>query len=213
MRAAPRGVTAEEIRGQLHEQGFGLLPFAQAEQLKLYLDLLLKWRQKISLTSIHNEEEIVSRHFGESLVCADHLPGGAGSLLDFGSGAGFPGVPCAIRSPSVQVTLAEADARKSAFLREVQRTLDLRLSIYTGRVEAMPKSSNFDCVTLRAVEQMQKSCLSAVERLRMRGSLIVLTTARGLGRLQEELSGLTWEEPIPIPGSLQRILVRGRRIG
>src|SRR5271169_2870056 len=92
------------------------LPQAPASilpQLSTYLDLLLKWNARTNLTAIRDPEEIVRRHFGESLFAARHLDpsspdSNATTLLDFGSGAGFPGLPIALLRCDIQVTLAES---------------------------------------------------------------------------------------------------------
>src|ERR1700723_3277713 len=75
-------------------------------QLSTYLGLLLKWNARTNLTAIRDPEEIVRRHFGESLFAARHLPPSA-TLLDLGSGAGFPGLPIQLLRPEIAVTLAE----------------------------------------------------------------------------------------------------------
>src|SRR5437762_12857626 len=110
-------------------------PATLLPQLSSYLDLLLKWNARTNLTAIRDPEEIVRRHFGESLFAAGHLPvedlgvsgpdSGPITLLDLGSGAGFPGLPIALLCPGVQVTLAESQNKKAAFLREFVRTLSL----------------------------------------------------------------------------------------
>src|ERR1700677_5339784 len=83
-------------------------------QFSPYLDLLLRWNARTNLTAIRDPEEIVRRHFGESLFAASHiaalLPQTA-SLLDFGSGAGFPGLPIQLLLPSLSVTLAESQGK------------------------------------------------------------------------------------------------------
>src|ERR1700678_876525 len=86
-------------------------------QLSLYLDLLLKWNARTNLTAIRDPEEIVRRHFGESLFAAQHI-GTPDTLLDLGSGAGFPGPPIALLHPRISVTLAESQNKKATFLRE-----------------------------------------------------------------------------------------------
>src|SRR3954467_11463933 len=93
--------------------------FAQAEvenpqlaKLKAYLDLLVKWNAKTNLTSVRDPEEIVARHFGESLFAASQLQKPV-TLIDFGSGAGFPGVPMAIHWPNAKVILVESQNKKA----------------------------------------------------------------------------------------------------
>src|ERR1700728_3898680 len=81
-------------------------PAAILPQLSAYLDLLLKWNARTNLTAIRDPEEIVRRHFGESLFVARHLPA-CDTLLDLGSGAGFPGIPIQLALPELNVTLAE----------------------------------------------------------------------------------------------------------
>src|SRR5271154_1470643 len=100
-------------------------PTAILPPLSAYLDLLFKWNARTNLTAIRDPEEIIRRHFGESLFAGLHLAPEANTVLDFGSGAGFPGLPIAILRPQIAVTLAESQNKKSTFLREVVRTLDL----------------------------------------------------------------------------------------
>ena len=109
----------------------------QTKQVVIYLDSLLKWNAKISLTAVRSPEEIVQRHFGESFFAAERAGvAEAFSLIDVGSGAGFPGLPMAILAPTVQVTLIESQQKKVAFLREVVRALELKnVSVYAGRAE------------------------------------------------------------------------------
>src|ERR1700728_2858710 len=87
-------------------------------QLSTYLDLLLKWNARTNLTAVRDPQEIVRRHFGESLFAGRHV-GTPATLLDLGSGAGFPGIPIALLRPEIAVTLAESQHKKAAFLREV----------------------------------------------------------------------------------------------
>src|SRR6202051_622831 len=91
-------------------------------QLSIYLDLLLKWNARTNLTAIRDPEEIVRRHFGESLFAARHIDPKTTTILYFGSGAGFPGLPIALYHPEITVTLAESQNKKATFLREVVRT-------------------------------------------------------------------------------------------
>ena len=145
-------------------------------QLSLYLDLLLKWNARTNLTAIRDPEEIVRRHFGESLFTATHLPP-AQTLLDFGSGAGFPGLPIALLHPQLRVTLAESQNKKSTFLREAVRTLNLSTEVWSNRAEAMPPVHRFDIVAMRAVDNLKTALPEAIARIKPGGHLALLTTA------------------------------------
>ncbi len=97
----------------------------QVRHLWEHYEVLLRWNERINLTSIPPGEEMVLRHYCESLFFAAHLPVAppAMSILDMGSGAGFPGVPLAILRPDSRVTLLESHQRKAVFLRESTRGL------------------------------------------------------------------------------------------
>jgi 16S rRNA (guanine527-N7)-methyltransferase len=145
-----------------------------------YLALLMKWNGRTNLTAIREPEDIVRRHFGESLftgmALGSRLPEDA-EILDFGSGAGFPGLPIQLLQPAWRVTLAESQGKKAAFLREAVRTLGLTTEVWSSRVEAMPESRLFDCVTLRAVDDMESAVKAAAERVRPGGVMAILAGA------------------------------------
>ena len=176
-------------------------------QLAVYLDLILKWNAKTNLTAIRTAEEIVRRHFGESLFAGAHL-GPCATLLDFGSGAGFPGLPIQMLRPDIAVTLAESQGKKAAFLREAIRTLSLPTEVWSGRVESMPPARQFDVVTLRAVDSMDAAIQSAACRASRR--LLILTTR------QAEMPALAepfrFADPIPLPESANGTLLTADRI-
>jgi 16S rRNA (guanine527-N7)-methyltransferase len=146
--------------------------------LSTYLDLLLRWNARTNLTSIRDPEDIVTRHFGESLFAANLLrphvaPGD--TLLDYGSGAGFPGIPLQFLLPHVHVTLAESQSKKSSFLREAVRTLALtHTSVHAGRVEDLPAGVHFRVVALRAVDQPAQAFAEAAKRVAPGGYLLRL---------------------------------------
>jgi len=176
-------------------------------QLATYLELLLKWNARTNLTAIREPEEIVRRHFGESLFAGQHLGsnlggnlggnlGDSATLLDFGSGAGFPGLPIQLLRPELQVTLAESQNKKSTFLREVVRTLGLKTEVWAGRVEAMPAARMFDVVALRAVDNMEAALAAASVRAARR--LAILASAR---QSPPDLPGFSLESEVVVPGA------------
>ena len=174
--------------------------------LGTYLDLLIRWNARVSLTAIRRPEEIVQRHFGESFFTAGHLAGrlSAGSeLLDYGSGPGFPGLPIQMALPGIRVTVAESQARKVAFLREVIRTLGLSAEVWPRRVEEMPVERRFDAVTMRAVEKMSATIDEAAEHVR-EGGCVAALVGSGI-----EMTG---GEQFLIPGSEHRRLLLWRNV-
>ncbi|QMV18771.1 16S rRNA (guanine(527)-N(7))-methyltransferase RsmG [Granulicella sp. 5B5] len=162
-------------------------------QLSTYLDLLLKWNARTNLTAIRDPETIVQRHFGESLFTGLQLASRlspAATLLDFGSGAGFPGLPIQLLLPELRVTLGESQNKKATFLREAIRTLALpHTEVWSARIEEMPSARRFDAVTLRAVDRMDLALIAARPRVASAGWLITLA----------ESPSTTASDNIPLP--------------
>jgi 16S rRNA (guanine527-N7)-methyltransferase len=210
-----------------------VLSAAQLQDISTYIDILLRWNSRINLTAIRAPEEIVTRHFGESLFAAHHLfpkvypvtsvssvlkdfdsvnerrPAN-GRVADLGSGAGFPGVPIKLWAPSIALTLIESNHKKAAFLRELARALTLTdIDIQNARAETLPPST-FDVVTLRAVERLPKVLPVAATLLAPNGRLALLISTTQLDPSRSTLPNLSWTRPIPVPQSQSRILVVGR---
>ena len=166
------------------------LPSEISDQLSAYLDLLLRWNTKTNLTAIRDPEQIVTRHFGESLFAArvlfgDAPPDPGTTLADLGSGAGFPGVPIKLAFPELRVTLIESQNKKATFLKEVIRALRIEgIEVYNGRAENWGKQA--DVVTLRAVERFESALPIAAQLLIPDGRLCLLIGAaqrRSLGSI------------------------------
>ena len=181
------------------------IPDGIVAQLSVYLDLLLKWNARTNLTAIREPEQIVQRHFGESLFTSRHLDPQTRTLLDLGSGAGFPGLPIALLHPEISVTLAESQNKKAAFLREAVRTLDLpNVAVWANRAESLPMNRQFDTVTLRAVDNMPAALAAAIP-LAAREVLILA------GSQPDFPPDFALDPPIPIPGSNNSYLFRASR--
>ena len=197
--------------------------------ISTYIDLLLRWNARINLTAIRKEEDIVTRHFGESLFAARHLfprvarapsPVGAAHtnfspsanvlrLIDVGSGAGFPGLPIKIWAPDLNLTLIESNQKKATFLREVVRTLTLiNINVFQGRADAYPNPPA-DVVTLRAVERFESALPIAANLVAPNGRLALLISEPQLALAKDLTSGFAWAPPLPIPLSSNRILAIG----
>ena len=187
----------------------------QLNNISIYIDILLKWNARMNLTAVRQPEEIVQRHFGESLFAARQLfPDGmphekTSRVLDIGSGAGFPGLPIKIWASQVQLILIESNQKKATFLREVARALTMTDVDVLG-VRAENYDGHADVVTLRAVEQYDVVLPIAAEKIATLGRLVLL-----IGNAQTAkariLAPLQWQEPIGVPGSSNRVLLIGRR--
>ena len=182
----------------------------QADQIQKYIGLLVFWNQKISLTSIDDTQEIVSRHFGESLFCAKFIPDRPCRLADVGSGAGFPGLPLKILRPEMQVFLIEQDTRKAAFLNEVVRLLNLdTVKVLRTHYETMPPDlANFDFVTARAVGNHKLVLKWASPRLAEGGRVILMVGIDDATRIMTT-KGWIWTNPYPVPQSRKRVILIG----
>jgi len=137
----PARVEKEGVLALLHETSREIgvrLSGRQAELFWLYLQVLLEWNKTFPLTSVTDPADIVIKHFVDSLSPLPYL-GASTSLLDIGSGAGFPGIPLKIAAPDLRLSLVDANRKKISFLKQVVRTLELReVAVRHGRIEDLP---------------------------------------------------------------------------
>ena len=186
----------------------------QLIQISTYIDILLKWNQRMNLTAVRDADEMVPRHFGESLFAAQQLlPAGSDSavkVVDLGSGAGFPGLPMKLWAPEIELRLIESNQKKAAFLREVVRSLKLeKVTVFAGRAEEFPLASA-ELVTMRAVERFESALPVAANLVWPGGRLALLIGEAQVLKAKETLPDLTWQSAIPIPKSAARVLMVGR---
>jgi 16S rRNA (guanine527-N7)-methyltransferase len=203
-------MTAAGIEAAVERAGLQPLTPDAAKHFETYLELLLKWNARLNLTAIRETDGILERHFLECIFAAQQLPSDIKTLLDFGSGGGFPGIPFAICRPEIHVTLGESQSKKAAFLREVVRTLNLaNVDVFNGRVEAL--NQRFDAAALRAVDKMLEACHAAEPKIAPHGHFILFVTKDSAPSLAAEFDQIIWAAPLPIPNSDQRILLMGRK--
>jgi 16S rRNA (guanine527-N7)-methyltransferase len=184
----------------------------QLQSISTYINLLLRWNAGINLTAVRDPENIVTRHFGESLFAARHLsPFPGDDLIDIGSGAGFPGLPIKILFPHLHLTLIESNHKKVAFLREVSRIITLTdINVISGRAESLPAASAHT-VTLRAVERFDSALLVAARIVAASGRLALLISRAQVPRTHLLAPDFNWRAPIPTPLSSARLLLIGTR--
>jgi 16S rRNA (guanine527-N7)-methyltransferase len=188
----------------------------QLDVVGRYLDLLTRWSRAVSLTAIRRQEEIVTRHFGESIYVTK-FASLDGPLLDIGSGAGFPGLAMKIVRPDIRVVLLEPVTKKRAFLKEVVRECQFRrVEVIGARAEDFSEEhdSEFQCVTLRAVGDFEGVLPAASKCLSGSGRIYAWLTAPEASRLSAgvpDFRGLfAWSEPIKVPLSRDREIWVGR---
>ena len=175
--------------------GVATLTSQQIEQLQRHYELLLRWNKVLNLTSVR-ADEIVERHYGESLFLGAHLPAGRLRVADIGSGAGFPGFPVAVLRPDCQVTLIESHQRKAVFLKEASRDLT-NIRVVSKRSEDV--TERFDWAISRAVR------LNDVQMVAKRlGSFVMF-----LGG-EADLSSSGFSESVPLPWGKRRYLLVSR---
>jgi 16S rRNA (guanine527-N7)-methyltransferase len=216
--------------GQRPGEEPAVLSATQLQHISTYIDILTRWNARINLTAIRDEEEIVTRHFGESLFAARHLfprvssapsvvkdfdspeaqsPEPEARVADLGSGAGFPGIPIKLWAPNITLTLIESNQKKATFLREITRALTLTdVYIQNVRAQTLPPAT-FDVVTLRAVEDFPSILPVAATLLAPSGRLALLIGSPQIEAARSALESLTWAPPIPIPHSRSRNLLIG----
>ncbi len=162
----------------------------------IYLKELIKWNQKINLTAIRKEREIILKHFLDSLSVIPHLPK-ISSLLDIGSGAGFPGIPIKIVRPDLKITLIDSVRKKVDFQRQIIYSLKLKgIDAIHGRVQEQRilqcLGGRFDGVVARAFSDLPTLLTLSSPLLKEKGTIIAMK-----GKMSgQEIQCLTEEDAI-----------------
>lgn len=197
---------------------------AQLRQFACYADELAAWNVHTNLTAITAREDVYVRHFLDSLVLACYWGKAPASLVDIGTGAGFPGLPLKILRPELALTLVDSVGKKTAFLHHLVRVLGLdQVRVITGRAEELGRDrrerEQYDVVTARAVADLRVLAEYGLPLLRVGGRLLApkgaeAATEAAAAHSAFELLGGVLEQVVPIelPGVEPRTLVVVRKV-
>jgi 16S rRNA (guanine527-N7)-methyltransferase len=173
----------------------------QINSVFIYLAELHKWNQKINLTAIRDEKDIIIKHVLDSLsFLKGFTPASGLRLLDMGSGAGFPGLPIKIAHPEISVTLVESTKKKASFLRHIIRTLKLTgTEVLDMRTEELTDKhlSACDIVTARAFADIRSAIIAALPLLKP-GGLLVLSRGPEETVNDKDITGISLEKKVDL---------------
>ena len=181
-------------------------PFSveQLEQFFEYMNLLIEWNKKMNLTAIVEPNEIIIKHFIDSITILKEINNNS-KIIDVGTGAGFPGVPLSIMNTTLKITLADSLNKRLIFLNEVVNQLGLKnIEIIHARAEELGQNKkyreNFDVATSRAVANLSTLSEYLIPLVRKDGKIISMKA----GGAQEEIE--TAKKAIKIlGGKIERI--------
>ncbi len=150
----------------------------QTEKFYKYMNLLLEWNEKINLTAITEPEEVILKHFVDSLTISKYIEKGA-KLIDMGTGAGFPGIPLKILRDDIEITLADSLNKRINFLNEVIKELNLKnIQTVHTRAEEFGKNKkyreSFDIATSRAVANLSTLSEYLIPLVKPNGKVICM---------------------------------------
>ena len=162
---------------------FGIkLSSSEMGLFQVYLEELWEWNKRFNLTGLKTRERMVIELFLDALIPSPVLPKSA-TMLDVGSGAGFPGLPLKIRHPGLQIHLLEASNKKVSFLKQVIRSLELQgVEVIQGRIEAHKewfRGEGYGVITARAVADLKQILVWCSPVLSEGGFLVAFLGAEG----------------------------------
>jgi len=186
------------------------------DQIRVYIDLLLRWNQKTSLTTVTDPTEILRFHFGECLLAVSTVPIRYGRLADVGSGAGFPAVPIRMVSERLSVILIESNQKKATFLMEIVRALGLEhIDVRRSRMDSVSldgtNEEKVDFITARAIGIDDKFLNWAHKSLNSRGSVVLWLGTADANEISQKI-GWKWADSILVPQSNNRVILHGSKL-
>lgn len=181
-------MTSHDVHEVFKGMGFDLSD-KQGQQFVRYFDLLVEWNHKMNLTAITDANEVLVKHFADSVISSSIIDFTSyQSLIDIGTGAGFPGVPLKILYPHLQVTLVDALNKRIHFLNHVIDDLGLEgIEALHGRAEDLARTSmrdSYDLCVSRAVSQLNVLCEYCMPFIRPGGCFISYKGAKTMEELE-----------------------------
>ena len=161
----------------------------QTEQFFEYMKLLIEWNEKINLTAITEPEEIITKHFIDSLTILKYIKNDY-KVVDVGTGAGFPGIPLCIMNPTIKMTLVDSLNKRLIFLQEVVNTLKLKnIEIVHARAEELGQNikyrETFDVATSRAVANLSTLSEYLIPLVKINGKIISMKASNAKQEIDE----------------------------
>lgn len=171
-------VGSDEWKAVIRDGGRQLgvsLNAAVLDQFALHAAELLRWNRRFNLTAITAPLDVAVKHYIDSVAPSAHIPS-RGTLLDIGTGGGFPGIPLKILNPELDVTLVESSRKKASFLKHAARLLALKplqvVEIRAEEIQLPQKNAGFDVIVSRALAPLDRFLTMALP-LVARGGLLV----------------------------------------
>lgn len=168
----------EEFFNEMQKKLTIKLSVEQLEKFYSYMSLLLEWNEKMNLTAITEPNEIILKHFVDSLTILNEINNNS-KVVDVGTGAGFPGIPLSIANESLKITLVDSLNKRLIFLQEVIDKLELKnVEIIHSRAEDFGQNKkyreNFDIATSRAVANLSTLSEYLIPLVKINGKCICM---------------------------------------
>lgn len=150
----------------------------QLEKFYKYMNLLIEWNEKMNLTAITEPNDIILKHFIDSITINKYIENNA-KVVDVGTGAGFPGIPLSIIRTDLQITLVDSLNKRLIFLQEIKKELELKnIDIVHARAEEFGQNKNyretFDIATSRAVANLSTLSEYLVPLVKIKGKCVCM---------------------------------------
>ena len=167
----------EKIQENSKVLGFNF-SLEQLEKFYKYMNLLIEWNEKMNLTAITEPNDIILKHFIDSITINKYIENNA-KVVDVGTGAGFPGIPLSIIRTDLQITLVDSLNKRLIFLQEIKKELELKnIDIVHARVEEIGQNKNyretFDIATSRAVANLSTLSEYLVPLVKIKGKCVCM---------------------------------------